>query len=86
MQRERCNDAKRKNFQRAEPRDVVTKPGPNEEISLSLRAGTPGNTCTELLRTKDLYLPWEANGNLFHALMISVREGNKLAFGSEDFR
>lgn len=57
---------------------MVTKPGTNDKIFLSLRVGIPGNIYTELVRTKDFCLPWEANSNPFHTLMFSVKESSKL--------
>lgn len=80
------HDAKWRNIQKAEPRAVVTKSGPNEELFLSLRGGVPDNICPELLGPKDFYMPQEANSSLLYALMLSVKEGKNWVLGCKDSR
>lgn len=80
------HDANWRNFQMAEPRTVVTKLWPNEELFLSLRGGVPDNICSELLRSKDFYMPQEANSSPLYALMLSVKAGKNWALGCKDSR
>lgn len=56
---------------------MLAKVGPEEELFVSLRVATPGRICTGL-RTKDFYMPQEANLSLFLILMLNAREGKKL--------
>lgn len=72
------HNANWRNFQKAEPRAVLAKVGPEEELFVSLRVATPGRICTGL-RTKGFYMPQEANLSLFLILMLSAREGKNLA-------